>query len=74
MSAVSDLTPRLMRASTAARYIGVSEGTLRGLAIPRKTAGSMKFYDRADLDVFADALPYEDEGENSCDEAFGIEA
>jgi hypothetical protein len=64
--------PRLYRAAAAAAYLGISEGTLRTLPIPRKELGIMRFYDRADLDAFADSLRYEGEtGKvNGCDEAW----
>lgn len=55
-----ELTPRLMPAPVAAAYLGVSESTLRTLAIPRKALGSKRVYERADLDAFADSLAYED--------------
>lgn len=67
------IMPRLYRPAAAAAYLGVSEGTLRSLQIPRKEYGAMRFYDRADLDAFADSLRYEGgSGEvNTCDGAFG---
>ena len=52
-------TPRLLGASQAAAYIGVSATTLRSLPIPRKTLGSRVLFDRFDLDQYADSLPYE---------------
>lgn len=53
-----DLTfaARLLPAPLAARYLGVSETTLRGLPIPRKMLGGKRLYDRFDLDAFADDL------------------
>lgn len=67
------ILPRLYRPAAAAAYLGISEGTLRTLPIPRKELGVMRFYDRADLDAFADSLRYEggSGGTNTCDEAFG---
>lgn len=67
------ILPRLYRPAAAAAYLGISEGTLRTLPIPRKELGTMRFYDRADLDAFADSLRYEggNGGVNSCDGAFG---
>lgn len=60
--------PRLMPAPVAAHYLGVSESTLRALGLPRRTLGAKRVYDKADLDAFADGLPYEgDSGGNSCD-------
>ncbi len=61
MAAAREFAPRLMPAVQAAHYIGVSESTLRGLAIPRKELGGKRVYDRADLDDYADGLPYEQE-------------
>lgn len=63
--------PRLLPAPAAAHYLGVSESTLRGLPIPRKVLGGKRLYDQLDLDTFANGLPVEGEGANSCDEAFG---
>ncbi|MEY1555290.1 helix-turn-helix domain-containing protein [Yoonia sp. R2331] len=65
--------PRLMQASAAAAYIGMSESKLREKKIPRKKDGGNWVYEKADLDAYADSLRYEGEpeGPNSCDEAFG---
>lgn len=57
-----DFLPRLMPAPVAARYIGVSESTLRTLDIPRRELGSKRLYDRFDLDAYASDLPYEGGG------------
>lgn len=70
------LLPRLLRAPSAAAYLGVSESTLRDLGIPRRRIeGKQVFaYDRHDLDRYADSLPYEGEAakaENTCDSLFG---
>lgn len=54
-----DITPRLMPSPVAAAYLGVSESTLRQLGLPRKACGAKRLYERADLDAFADSLPYE---------------
>ncbi|AVO39609.1 helix-turn-helix domain-containing protein [Pukyongiella litopenaei] len=48
-----------MPAPAAAHYIGVSESTLRTLNLPRRKLGAKRVYDRADLDAYADALPYD---------------
>lgn len=63
--------PRLMQAKAAAHYLGVSPSKLRGLDLPCKVDGGNKLYDRADLDAYADALPYDGlgDGEDSCAEA-----
>ncbi|MCB1340796.1 MAG: helix-turn-helix domain-containing protein [Pseudooceanicola sp.] len=53
--------PRLMPAPEAARYLGVSESTLRNLDLPRKKLGAKRVYDKGDLDAYADSLPYESE-------------
>ena len=63
--------PRLMQASAAAHYLGVSVSKLRGLDIPARVNGGNKLYDKIDLDAYADALPYDGKGGNSCDELFG---
>ena len=60
--------PRLMGATEAASYLGISETTLRGLGIPRRILGGRKLYDRLDLDAYASELPTESESEevNTC--------
>jgi len=65
--------PRLMQAKAAAHYLGMSPSKLRGLDLPCKVDGGNKLYDRADLDAYADSLPYDgDKGrENTCDAVFG---
>lgn len=62
--------PRWLGASDAARYLGMSPSTLRKLDLPRKRVGALALYERADLDAFADSVPYEGEAAeeaNSCD-------
>lgn len=72
-----DLTfaPRLLPGPQAAAYLGVSETTLRGLAIPRKLLGGKRLYDRLALDEYASSLPSEGDGAEDevmmCDKAFG---
>ena len=59
-----------MPAPEAARYIGVSEGTLRKLPIPPRSVPDVRrvVYDRLDLDKWADALAQRTEaGGNTCD-------
>lgn len=68
-----DFPPRLMPAPVAAHYLGVSVSTLRTLAIPRRELGAKRVYDKADLDAYADSLPYNEGGtaeENSCEGLF----
>jgi len=62
-----DFAPRLMPVHTAAHYLGVSESMLRALNLPRRELRGKRVYDKADLDAFADDLPYEGSGENECD-------
>lgn len=57
--AAQSFTPRLMPARAAAHYLGVSESTLRGLKIRRKQIGTLRPYDKADLDAWATGLAYE---------------
>lgn len=65
-------TPRLLPTPQAAAYLGVSETTLRSLAIPRKVLGGKRLYDRLALDEYASGLPDEgDQRRNTCDDAFG---
>lgn len=65
-------TPRLLSATDAAAYLGISVTTLRGLSFRRKVLGARRLYAREDLDAFVDSLPSEgEESENSCDEVFG---
>lgn len=59
MPASPEFTPRMMQARAAAHYMGVSPSKLRTLPIPRRVDGGNKLYDRADLDAYIDALPYE---------------
>lgn len=56
-----------MQAKAAAHYLGVSPSKLRSLDLPCKRDGGNVLFDRADLDAYADRLPYDGEGENSCD-------
>lgn len=67
------ITPRLMPAPDAAAYLGVSESMLRTLEIRRRVLRSKRLYEVADLDAYADALPYDGQEEetNTCDEAWG---
>lgn len=63
--------PRLLSASEAAAYLGLSATTLRGLPIPRRMHNTRRLYDIRDLDAYADDLPYEGENRrNTCDEIF----
>lgn len=74
MPANCDFPPRLMPAPVAAHYIGVSESTLRTLGLPRRQLGAKRVYDKADLDAYADSLPYDGQEESGCDaadQAFG---
>ncbi|SLN74644.1 hypothetical protein PSM7751_04178 [Pseudooceanicola marinus] len=59
MAATRDFAPRLMPAPQAAHYLGVSVSMLRNLSLRRRELGGKRVYDRADLDAFADHLPYE---------------
>ena len=68
MTTRPEITPRLMPAPLAASYLGVSASTLRKLDLPRKTLGAKVLYERADLDAYADSLPYirETAGDTTC--------
>ncbi len=59
MGQTVDFTPRLLPTPLAARYIGVSETTLRTLSIPRKILGGKRLYDRLELDAYVNALDTE---------------
>lgn len=48
--------PRLMRPELAAAYIGVSPGLLPALGLPAVRVRSLRLYDRAVLDRWADSL------------------
>lgn len=70
--------PRLLPAPEAAKYIGVSETTLRGLGLPRRVLGRKRLYDRFDLEAFVNSMRYDlDEAESGegdraqCDRLFG---
>ena len=70
MVAHRDFPPRLMPSPQAAHYLGVSESTLRTLEIIRRKLKGKRVYDKADLDAYADSLPYEGEtGGGNCKEA-----
>lgn len=63
--------PRLLDSHEAAHYLGISPSKLRTLPLPRKLADGKRLYERADLDEYADSLPYEGLGGGECDEIFG---
>lgn len=70
-----DFPPRLMPAPQAAHYLGCSVTKLRDLPITRRELGGKRVYDKADLDAYADSLPYEgieEESENTCDAPFPV--
>lgn len=75
MSARAEIAfaPRLLGATEAAAYLGVSATTLRTLDLPRRVMGGRRLFDRLDLDAYASALPYEgDEPEvDTCAGKFG---
>lgn len=73
MTATRDFAPRMMPAPQAAHYLGVSPSTLRTLGLPRRALGGKRVYDKADLEAYADSLPYDGNagGDNTCDKAFG---
>ena len=56
MSARPDITPRLMPAPLAARYLGVSESTLRELTIRRRMLRTKRLYDRVRAHTPAESL------------------
>jgi hypothetical protein len=69
--------PRLLPAAEAARYLGISETTLRGIGLPRRVLGAKRLYDIRDLDAYVSDLPVEGEsstGGNTCDQAWGTTA
>ena len=68
------LQPALLGTADAARYLGISATTLRGLELRRRVLGGRRLYDRRDLDAFANELPYEGDTKregNTCDAVFG---
>ncbi len=70
MTAPQTNVKRLFRPAEAAAYIGLGVTTFRKIKLPRKKHGDCVLYERSDLDAFADALPYEGEGNervNTCD-------
>ena len=71
MAVARAFVPRLMPCPEAAAYLGVSATTLRQLPIPRRALGAKRLYDKADLDAYADSLPYDGGSGNTCDELFG---
>lgn len=64
--------PRLMQAKAAAHYLGISPSKLRSLGLPARQDGGNVLYDRADLDAWADQLPYAVREDNPCDDIFGV--
>ena len=67
-----EFVPRLLPAPEAARYLGVSESTLRSLGIARRVLGAKRLYDRIELDAYASSLPVEGETkEDTCAGKFG---
>jgi len=70
--------PRLMRKSEAAAYLGISPSRLVTLDIPHKQDGRCRLYEVADLDAYADAIPYADRQDQEraeaeqCDALFGV--
>ena len=68
----TEFAPRLLKAPDAARYLGMSETTLRETPIPRRIHGALRLYDRFDLDAYASSLPIEGEGADVCDAIFGV--
>ena len=62
--------PRLLPVGQAAHYLGVSASKMRTLPIARVMLDGKRLCDRLDLDAYADALPTESTGENTCDAAF----
>lgn len=71
MPATRNFPPRLMPSPQAAHYLGMSESMLRTLDLPRREMGAKRVYDKADLDAYADSLPYEAGRKNTCDALFG---
>ena len=59
MPVTREFAPRLMPAPQAAHYLGVSITMLYSLGLRRRQLGGKRVYDRADLDAYADHLPYE---------------
>lgn len=59
-----------MQAKAAAHYLGVSQTKFRGLNLPCKGDGGNVLYDRADLDAWADGLPYREAEEEKPTDPF----
>jgi hypothetical protein len=66
-----------MPSPVAAHYLGVLESTLRTLSLPRRQLGAKRVYDKADLDAYADTLPYdkikEESGCEAANQAWGLD-
>lgn len=71
MTAAPAYPPILLPEPEAARYLGVSQTTLRTLGLQRKVLGRRRLYYRLDLEAFAADLPLDGESENTFDAAFG---
>lgn len=70
--------PILLGVADAARYIGVSQTTLRSLPIPKKRLGARVLYHRFDLEAYAAEIHYDGEyidtaekDREECDRLFG---
>ena len=65
--------PLLLGERAAAEYLGISTAKLRELRLQglvrRRRLGRRRLYDRRDLDLLADSLPYEEaEEQNEAEE------
>lgn len=65
--------PRLMRARSAAAYLGLGETTFRALGLPSVRHGGCVLWDRTVLDAWADSLSDAGrEDTDTCDALFGV--
>lgn len=69
--------PRLLPGVEAAKFLGVSETTLRGLGIRSVQIGRRRLWDRLDLEAYATDLHGDDDGVDpgeaaACDKRFGV--
>lgn len=66
-----EIQPRLMRATKAAAYLGMSERAFLELDILPRVHKSKVLYDRYDLDAWVDGLSYQGQvGEKCPDDVF----
>lgn len=70
MGVTLNFPPRLMQATAAAHYLGMSKSKFLTLGITPRAAGGLRLYDIHDLDRYADALAETDSQDGKWDDLF----